>query len=346
MSSALFLDAAGFSPRIFEKRKEPSQISKALGVNPNSLKLLEKSGVTKKFLQNGWKLECFNLWCNHNLVYKIDYSKIRHPYPFMLIQAQSETEQIIEDTLADREIFVNRGLGLEDLTFKNDIAELSFANGENKQTKINTNGIVIGADGSKSKVRSLLGIEFKGWEHKEEFKFYDIELETSVSHKEGHYMFFKEGGMIMLHIKNGVWRVGGNIKDILNYLPKGTKTGNISWETSFVISEKAAASFQRGNVFLLGDAAHIHSPAGAKGMNLCIEDSYIFSELLEGNREQDYHRIRYPKIKKAIGLLGQLTDKVGGHNFIGNTIRKNMNKFSVFFPIMMPGLRKFMLGID
>lgn len=158
-------------------------------------------------------------------------------------------------------------------------------------------------------------------------------------------MLFKEGGMIMLHIRDGVWRTGGNIKDVLNYLPKGTKTGKISWETKFTVSEKAAVNFNIDNVYLLGDAAHIHSPAGAKGMNLCIEDSYIFAGLVKENREHEYHNTRYRDIKRTIGILGQLTDKIGGRNFIGNTIRNNIGKFSFLFPVIMPKLRKFMLGI-
>jgi 2-polyprenyl-6-methoxyphenol hydroxylase-like FAD-dependent oxidoreductase len=308
--------------------------------------LLEPCGVTKRFLQNGWKLECMNFWCKNRLVYKNDYTKVKHTYPFMLIQPQYETESILEGALADRGIYAERGQMLEGLTFKNKTTEINFRNTENELTQINFEGIIIGADGSKSKVRECIRTEFKGWEHKEEFKLYDIELETPVTHKEGHYMLYKEGGMIMLHIRDGVWRVGGNIKDVLNYLPQGTKTGKITWETSFTVSEKIANKFRVGNVYLLGDAAHIHSPAGAKGMNMCIEDSYIFSKLLKENREHNYHDIRYPVIKRTIGILGQLTDKIGGHNFMGNTIRNNMNKFSMLFPVIMPKFRKFMLGIN
>ena len=115
LSAALFLADLGYTPRIIDKRNEPSKITKALGVNANSLKLLERSGVTNRFLQNGWKNSCMNIWSKDRLVYKNDFSKTKHPYPFMLIQPQFETERILEEALADRNIYVERGLSLEHL---------------------------------------------------------------------------------------------------------------------------------------------------------------------------------------------------------------------------------------
>ena len=119
-----------------------------------------------------------------------------------------------------------------------------------------------------------------------------------------------------------------------------------TWLVRLPVKEKIAVKFNVNNVFLLGDAAHIHSPAGAKGMNLCIEDSYIFSQLVNENREHEYDKLRRPKIKKAVGILGQLTDKLAGRNFIGNAARNNLGKLSVFFPLIMPQFRKFILGLN
>jgi len=346
LSSALFLSEAGFRPRIIEKRKEPPAITKALGINPRTLKLLESTGVTKRFLENGRKVSCFNFWCKNRLIYKNDFSKIRHPYPFMLVQPQFETEAILEEALAERKIFTQRNITLENIIAEKDKTKISFREADGKLNQFDFNGIVIGADGNKSRVRECLGIDFKGWEHHEEFIMYDVELKTPVSAEDGHYHFFKEGGMLMLHIRDGVWRVGGNLKDVFNYLPKGTQTGKISWETKFTIREMIAAKFNVDNVYLLGDAAHIHSPAGARGMNLCIEDAYLFSELVKQNRGHEFYKIRYPAIKRTVGILGQLTDKIGGRNFIGNTIRNNFDKLSFLFPIIMPRVRKFLLGLD
>lgn len=344
LSAGVFLDAAGYKPRILEKRPRAT-ITKALGINPVTLKLFEASGITARFLQNGWRMDCTNFWYKDTLLYKNQFSKIRHPYPFMLIQPQFETEQIIEDYLNEKGIIVERNFELMDISTSGEQLLLDFKKDNDSRYQLETNGIVIGADGSKSKVRDIMKMPFKGWEHKEEYTLYDIELETSVSAKEGHYFFFKQGAMLMLPIRDGIWRIGGNLKDVFNYLPKGTKTGKISWETNFTISEKIADSYSSGNIHLLGDAAHIHSPLGAKGMNMCIEDSYVFANLLHQNKEKDFSDIRRKKVKNAISALGQLTEVAAGQHFIGNTFRSSMKPLSFLFPVFMPFMRKFLLGL-
>jgi 2-polyprenyl-6-methoxyphenol hydroxylase-like FAD-dependent oxidoreductase len=344
LSAAVFLNALGYSPRIFEKRKR-AKITKALGINPVTLQLFEKSGITQRFLNNGWKMECTNFWYNDKIIYRNDLSKIKHPYPFMLIQPQFETEQILEDYLNEQDIFIERNFELQDISQQQSQLHLDFKNlNDDTLLQIETD-MVLGADGSKSNVRETTGIPFIGWEHKEEYTLYDIELETPISDKEGHYRFYREGAMLMLPIRDGVWRIGGNLKDVFNYLPKGTKTGKISWETNFKISEKAADNYSVGNIHLLGDAAHIHSPLGAKGMNMCIEDSYVFANLLHQNREKEFSDIRRKKVKNAISTLGQLTEVAAGQHFIGNTFRSSMKPLSFLFPVFMPFMRKFLLGL-
>ncbi|KAA5532100.1 FAD-dependent monooxygenase [Taibaiella lutea] len=344
LSAAVFLNALGYAPDIFEKR-ERARITKALGVNPVTLQLFEKSGITQRFLNNGWKMECMNFWYNDKIIYKNHLSKIRHPYPFMLIQPQFETEQILEDYLNEKNIFVKRNFELQHISRQQSKLCLDFQNlNDHTLSRIETD-IVLGADGSRSSVRELTAIAFRGREHKEEYTLYDIELETPVSDKEGHYRFYRDGAMLMLPIRDGVWRIGGNLKDVFNYLPKGTKTGKISWETNFTISEKVADKYNKGNIYLLGDAAHIHSPLGAKGMNMCMEDSYVFANLLHQNREKEFSDIRRRKVKNAISALGQITEVAAGQHFIGNTFRSSMKPLSFLFPVFMPFMRKFLLGL-
>lgn len=345
LSTAIFLNEKGYKVRIFDKR-ERTKITKAVGINPVTLQLFEKTGITQRFINNGWKLETSNFWYKDSLVYKNLFSTIKHPYPFMIIQPQFETENILEEYLNEKGIFVERNYDLNSLQTENEITTLDFVNLENKQhLDIKTKNIVVGADGNKSKVREQAGIKLKGWEHDAVYTLYDVELDTPLSSKEIHYVFHKEGAILMLHIKEGIWRVGGNLPNVLNKLPTGTKTGKISWETNFTIREMISEKLNRNNVFVLGDAAHTHSPLGGKGMNMCIEDAYIFTDYLSQNRQNEYSDFRLKKLRKTVGILGQLTEVVGGQHFIGNTIRSQMKNFSFTFPIFMPYMRKFLLGL-
>jgi len=344
MSLALFLSDMGFKLRIIDKR-QPGNISKALGINPHTLSLLESTGVTKRFQENGWKAQCMNFWCKDKLFYSNKFSRAGNKYSYVLVQAQNETEAIMEEALHDRGIYIDRGLELISIDETEGINNLQFKDHLGLIQNLDFGGIIIGADGYRSKVRECTNIKFEGWEHTEEFKLYDVELETPVNYKEGHYRLYKEGGMLMLFIRDGVWRISGNMSNLFDYLPKGTKVGKIIWESQFTIKEKIASSFNLGNSYLLGDAAHVHSPAAAKGLNLGIEDSFIFSRLLKDNKEKQYNQIRYPKINSKVGLINQLIDKLGGHNLVSDTIRNNMDVLADTFPCLMPRLQRFLIDV-
>ncbi len=345
LSAAIFLIEKGYKVRIFDKR-ERTNITKALGINPLSLQLFEKTGITQRFLNNGYKIETSNFWYKDDLVYKNPFTNLNHPFPFMLVQPQCETESILEKYLNEKGIFVDRKFELVALKTGNKRTKLDLLNTETQEHLIiQTDNIVIGADGNKSQVRELIGIKLKGWEHNAVFTLYDVELETTLSKKEIHYVFHKEGAILMLHIKNGIWRIGGNLPNVLQNLPTGTKTGKITWETNFTIREMVSEKLNVENIFLLGDAAHIHSPLGGRGMNMCIEDAYIFADFLSKHKQNEYSEFRLKKLKKTIGVLGQLTEVVGGQHFIGNTIRSQMKNFSFVFPIFMPYMKKFLLGL-
>src|SRR5262245_9001287 len=108
LSAALFLADLGHHPRIIERRKDISIYSKALALNPNTLQLFEKSGVTERFLKNGIRVSKMNIWSGHQWLYRNDFSKEKIKYPFMLVQPQYETEQILAEELRKRDIIVER----------------------------------------------------------------------------------------------------------------------------------------------------------------------------------------------------------------------------------------------
>ena len=193
LSAGVFLHALGYKPTIYEKR-DRAKITKAIGINPVTLKLFEATGITQRFISNGWKLETFNFWYENDLIYKNSFKNVKHPFPFMIIRPQHETEQIIEDYLNEKGIIVNRYFDLKNLNQTENGIQLDFE----KNTEINifevkNQSIVIGADGSKSKVRDFLNINFSEKEHPTPYTLYDIELETPLSHLEGHYKFFENG---------------------------------------------------------------------------------------------------------------------------------------------------------
>lgn len=109
--------------------------------------------------------------------------------------------------------------------------------------------------------------------------------------------FVKGGLVFLLGLKAGLWRVFADVTEPLDRLPPGTAHGDIEWQSSFHISHRLAAREVLGRAVLAGDAAHIHSPVTARGMNLGIEDAYVFAECVvaalggELSRLDDFGRL-------------------------------------------------------
>lgn len=342
LSMAIFLSELGYKPRIIDKKSQISGYSKALGVNPKTLEIFNPLGITNRFLANGRKMKAVNLWKADNPIYRNDFSKAKNPYPFMLIQPQKESEEILLDEV------LKRGINVE---YQSEFTALEETNGKYKVRIMGNQSIsnldyIIGADGGHSKVREQLGIDYKGFKYHEQWELFDIELDTKVEQDEGHIRLFPEGGMIMIRLKDNIWRVAGNIKSILNYLPKNTRVGKVLWESEFKIHHKVANSLTKDNIVLIGDAAHLHSPVGARGMNLGIEDAYIASKLLEENNLVNYTALRKPYLEKTVSRINNITIGMAGNSKMSKFLRKNIGYLRLLFPIIIPKIRRFVMGLN
>src|SRR5690606_2769329 len=143
-----------------------------------------------------------------------------------------------------------------------------------------------------------------------------------------------------------IWRVAGNMPSLLNYLPKDTKIGKVIWRSTFRVGHRLAHKLQHANVVLVGDAAHLHSPVGARGMNLGIEDAYIVSQLIKENRLDERTRVRRADLKRTVRTISAMTQALGGTGWLMRKARANVGIFKPLFPIAMPVARKFILGLN
>ncbi|RDI97294.1 hypothetical protein DVT68_17680 [Dyella solisilvae] len=131
-------------------------------------------------------------------------------------------------------------------------------------------------------------------------------------------MFEPDGFLFALRLAGDQWRVIGNGAEPLAALRRTSKVGNVSWQSQFHIGHRVAAKAGVERVALGGDAAHIHSPIGARGMNLGIEDAYVYAECaadaLAGKPERlrDYAVLRHAVHKDVVRRIGLITRLVHG----------------------------------
>lgn len=346
LAAALFLAERGIGSRVVEEKLEPSPYSKAFGVNSRTLELLENTGVTEKLLAQGWRMSALNLWQNDRRLLRLDFSRVNHRFPFMLIHSQAKTEALLAEAVSTRGVRIERGVKLEQVeaTQNQATAVLSSSDGQSERA---TASCLLGADGARSTARKKLDIDFPGSAYEEAWRLYDVALDDMPLPRDEAHAFLLDGGaMFMVRLEDEVWRVLGNVPDLLNRLPRGTRAGEIEWESDFGISHRLAAQFQKGSTCLAGDAAHIHSGLGARGMNLGIEDAYVFAALVAEGRLEDYERLRRPVVKSVMQTVERITEVPRGRSLLAKAARTIAPVLAPFASIVTGSASKWILGLD
>lgn len=344
LATALFLAVQGYRARIIDKNLTVSPFSKAFGVNARSLHLLESTGVTQAFLQNGHKMRALHIRRRGKELATLSFAEADARYPFMCVQGQTDSERILEEALAARGVLVERGVEAASITIEAENAQVELRGPGG--TEIVHTSTVLGADGANSMIRKALGFSFEGIAYPERWRLYDLELDTSLNPDDGHIFLLDQGGMFVVRHGDNLWRVLGSGPDLLGALPSGTRTGAVHWESEFHISNRVAGTFNQGPVFLAGDAAHIHAGIGARGMNLGIEDAYVFAELFMKGELQRFDALRRPVIKKVVSQITRMMAVPRADTVPGRLVRAMPWLIQLAIPQVRRRVEPWILGLD
>lgn len=344
LAAALFLTDKGYRARIVERNASPSPLSKAFGVNARSLELLEATGVTARFLQHGRRMTTLNLHHKDRILAELRLGDVQHRYPFMCVQSQAASERMLREALSERGLSVEWGKCVEHIRNEGHqaIVEISSPSGpETVQASV-----VLAADGASSTIRKALSISFDGVKYDEPWKLYDLELTGQLSPDDGHIFLLEQGGMFVVRHEGNIWRVLGNVPDMLSHLPAGMKPGKVHWESEFAISNRIAGRFAQGAVYLAGDAAHVHAGIGARGMNLGIEDAFVFAELYHRGELDRYEKLRQPVIRKVVGQIERAMAVPRAKTLPGRIVRRFPLLVEVVVPLVRSRVQPWILGLD
>ncbi len=318
LAAALFLARHGIRIRLIDKSAERSVASRALAVNPRTLRLLEPTGVTAKMLARGQRITEARLTRNDEVIARIALSGLGGDYPFMLALSQATSEALLAEALAEMGGEIERGVELVGCA-EHEVMDVTLA--VKGETEIVKPAWILGADGAHSVVRQCLHIGFPGNTLAQPWSLMDVPLDGDIDPAAAHIRLFDDGGFLFLvravadartEKPPYLWRVIGNSPDLFARLTDARPAGPAVWSSSFHIAHRIADHLCRGQAYLAGDAAHIHSPIGARGMNLGIEDAWVFAELAAHDRLAQYGHLRRHVDQEVVHRVEALTTLVLG----------------------------------
>ena len=280
----------GVPVRVVEKEIESPAQSRALFLWTRTLELLARGGAAAPLIEAGEKLTATNIFSGKKLIGHVDFGGIDSEYPYALLLPQARTEEILEANLNKLGVSIERGAALTG--FSGDAhgitATLTHPDGTAEAVRA---AYLIGCDGGGSFVRQGLGLTSAAAPHQSAWYLADVELQGgNFSRTELNSFWHEDGFLAVFPIPGGKFRVIANAGKVNDFVPGtpplakiqeiidrrgpgGVTAANPAWLYAFEVQESNLASYRVGRVFLAGDAAHVHNPIGAQGLNMGIHDA-------------------------------------------------------------------------
>jgi len=310
LTLALELVRRGKRVRVFDRSSGPRPVeqSRALGILPPSLTIFGPSGVTPRLIEQGLKIATVKLDQNGDHRFSVDLSTAGGAFPFILSLPQGNTERLLLERLADFDQQVEWNCQVTDLDDDGDQPVLFF---EKDGVKQQVQGkIIAGCDGVRSVVRERSGIAFEGDKLATTFSLADVKLKEEGPSNTALANVMDDGVVGRLPLPGGIVRLIGSFPAVEKHRDLAPLVAEVGWTSDFSIAFHHAQRLQKGRVFLAGDAAHVHSPAGARGMNTGVGDAAWLAWLICDGKENEYENHRLPIARKIIAQTRQMTKTI------------------------------------
>jgi 2-polyprenyl-6-methoxyphenol hydroxylase-like FAD-dependent oxidoreductase len=354
---ALWLTRMGVRVRIVDKTAEPGTTSRAVAVQARTLELYSQMGLADAVIERGWKTIAVNLW--------VDGKKAAHavfgdmgagvsPFPYALIFPQDEHERLLIGRLAEAGVHIERQtelLGFEDAAGRA-LARLKRPDGASEKCEA---AYIAGCDGAHSAVREALKIGFPGATYDHLFYVADVEASGATMNGELHVALDRTDFLAVFPLKGERRaRLIGTVREEAEHQQENLSWNDVSkrviewiridvervnWFSTYRVHHRVADHFRKGCAFLLGDAAHIHSPVGGQGMNTGIGDAvnlaWKLAAVVHGRADasllDSYEQERIAFARRLVATTDQAFTGVTSSGAIARLMRLHI------VPLLIPG---------
>lgn len=356
----------GIECRLVDKSAHRATQSRAIAIHSRTLETFELMGLADDFLAAGHRITGLNVFGDSGRIAHADFRGLDTRYPYVLGTPQDETERILEEHVGRHGVRVERNTELVALAQDDIGVSVRLRDGD----RIEEVGAdwALGCDGAHSTVREQLGISFAGASYREHFVLADVKLAGDIDHAEAQVWLHRDGALAFFPLPEDRWRLiiansPTEWKDepsleqcqalVDERGPGGLRLADRRWSAVFHIHRREARQFRQGRIFLLGDAAHIHSPIGGQGMNIGIHDAFnlawkLSSVLHNGAHPQlldSYEAERKPIDAAVIRQTDRATRLVSLHGAVSRFVRDHLMSLLTQIPAVADRLGAAMSGL-
>jgi 2-polyprenyl-6-methoxyphenol hydroxylase-like FAD-dependent oxidoreductase len=291
LALALWLARLGVRVRIFDRTEGPGTTSRALVVHARILEHYDQLGLAQEVVAQGVKMGAVNLWVSGKKVARArlgDMGRGLSPFPFALIYPQDAHERFLVEKLRAAGVEVERGTELAGFDDLGDHVHARLRHRDGTEEFCDA-AFLAGCDGAHSRVREGIEAGFPGGTYDRMFYVADVRATGAVIDHELHVALDSSDFLAVFPLtQTRHARLVGTVlddavdrhasltwedvsRDVVERL--GITVEAVNWFSTYRVHHRVAHTFRRGRAFLLGDAAHIHSPVGGQGMNTGIGDA-------------------------------------------------------------------------
>ncbi len=328
LTAASMLAGYGIRTIVLDRAAGPAQHSRAAVVHARTLETLEPLGIVEEVVRGGVVVPHFAIRDRDRHLLEVPFDELPTAHPYTLMLAQDETERLLRGALRHRggEILwehevtgVRQDASCVDLSIRSPQGE--------KRVRAR---FALGCDGAHSSVREAVGIPFEGGAYPQSFVLADVRMGWHLPDDEVQLFFSPAGLVVVAPLPGGLHRIVATVDDapaepslsevqaLLDARgPRAHRphVEEVAWSSRFRVQHKVAGAFREEGVFLCGDAAHVHSPAGGQGMNTGIQDSanlaWKLALVLRGQAPvsllDSYERERRPVAQGVVASTDRLT---------------------------------------